>query len=389
MTATTASCSDALLATTSDPSAGPVVDSRAQTPTRGRDRYIDSLRVLALARVLLYHLFGWVWLPILFPSMGIMFALAGSLVAASLDHETRHYGYVLRKRLWRLLPPVWAVGLILVPIMVALGWSNGITPDGVSETLDWGAFAWWIVPFAAPAASALGQEWVFPLWYLTAYLWLVLLSPALLWLFRRWPRRMLALPLIVVVMAAGGIIELDGRSGDVILNVTTYAGCWMLGFAHHDGVLRRMRRWVVLTLGLGAASFGLWWAWANPSADTGANVSDIPVASAFYGLGVVLILLHLYLDMSWLHRFPLLDRVISAMNRRAMTIYLWGNVAIAATWALVERWQPLAAYLDSGDHPVASGCLLFTLTSVLLGVMVLALGWVEDVAARRRVRLLP
>ena len=34
---------------------------------------------------IVYHLFGWPWLSIVLPAMGIMFALAGSLTAASLD----------------------------------------------------------------------------------------------------------------------------------------------------------------------------------------------------------------------------------------------------------------------------------------------------------------
>lgn len=371
---------------------GPAI--RTQIPRRrtansangGRDRYIDSLRALALVRVVTYHLFGWFWLPILFPSMGIMFALAGSLVAASLDRETRHYSHVLLKRLRRLVPPVWAMAIILIPAMFAMGWTS--SGDGASGP-GWSLFAFWVVPFAAPPASVAVEEWVYPLWYLTTYLWLVLLSPPLLWLFRRWPRRMLALPLMLVLLAASGILELEGRSGDVILNVATYAACWMLGFAHHDGLLRRLRRWTVLTVGGAAAAFGLWWAWAHPTPDSGANVSDIPVASAFYGLGVVLILLHFYLDMSWLSRIPVLDRLIRVINQRAMTIYLWGNVAIAAMWGLIGTWEPLAGYVDSSDHAIATGCILFAATWIVLGVIVLTLGWVEDVAARRRPGLLP
>ena len=65
---------------------------RAQAPTGrapprpkpGRDRYLDLLRSIALVRVVVYHLFGWAWLTVLFPSMGVMFALAGSLMARSL-----------------------------------------------------------------------------------------------------------------------------------------------------------------------------------------------------------------------------------------------------------------------------------------------------------------
>lgn len=50
----------------------------------GRDRYFDLLRAIALFRVVFYHLMGWAWLPVLFPSMGVMFALAGNLMARSL-----------------------------------------------------------------------------------------------------------------------------------------------------------------------------------------------------------------------------------------------------------------------------------------------------------------
>ena len=46
--------------------AGPAGAGSAGPAERGRDRYIDSLRALALVRVVTYHLFGWVWLPILF-----------------------------------------------------------------------------------------------------------------------------------------------------------------------------------------------------------------------------------------------------------------------------------------------------------------------------------
>ena len=53
--------------------------SRAATAT-----WTCSARI-ALVRVVVYHLFGWAWLTVLFPSMGVMFALAGSLMARSLN----------------------------------------------------------------------------------------------------------------------------------------------------------------------------------------------------------------------------------------------------------------------------------------------------------------
>ena len=68
----------------------------------GRDRYFDALRAVALVRVVAYHTFGWAWAGMVFPSMGVMFALAGSLMAKSLE---RPAFTVVRSRMRRLLPP--------------------------------------------------------------------------------------------------------------------------------------------------------------------------------------------------------------------------------------------------------------------------------------------
>jgi len=41
----------------------------------GRDRCLDLLRAVALLRVVVYHTFGWAWLALVFPSMGVMFGV--------------------------------------------------------------------------------------------------------------------------------------------------------------------------------------------------------------------------------------------------------------------------------------------------------------------------
>ena len=56
-----------------------------------RNRYLDLLRAAAIVRVIVYHLFGWPWLSMVLPAMGIMFALAGSLTATSLDKRADRY----------------------------------------------------------------------------------------------------------------------------------------------------------------------------------------------------------------------------------------------------------------------------------------------------------
>jgi peptidoglycan/LPS O-acetylase OafA/YrhL len=89
-------------------------------PKPGRDRYLDLLRSVALVRVVVYHLFGWAWLTVLFPSMGVMFALAGSLMARSLKRSAPG---VIKGRVRRLLPPLWAFSAVVLVLTFANGWN--------------------------------------------------------------------------------------------------------------------------------------------------------------------------------------------------------------------------------------------------------------------------
>ncbi|MBG6183441.1 hypothetical protein IWX65_001392 [Arthrobacter sp. CAN_A214] len=66
--------------------AGPASGDRAGTLVPGRDRYLDLLRAIALVRIVALHtFFNAVWLTVVFPSLGVMFALAGALMARSLE----------------------------------------------------------------------------------------------------------------------------------------------------------------------------------------------------------------------------------------------------------------------------------------------------------------
>jgi len=125
----------------------PQQEQPASAPVRQRDRYIDTLRAVALVRVMTYHSFGWAWLPLLFPSMGIMFALAGSLVAASLDRSPGNPWRVLRKRTVRLLPPVWLFGLVVVPVMLVAGWTHTVA---AGSPLNVRTLLLWVLPISDP-----------------------------------------------------------------------------------------------------------------------------------------------------------------------------------------------------------------------------------------------
>ncbi|MFF4306540.1 acyltransferase [Streptomyces sp. NPDC001601] len=381
--------------------APPVGTGRATGTGGGRDRYLDLLRSLALLRVVVYHLFGWPWLTVLFPSMGVMFALAGSLMARSLN---RPPGSVIRSRLRRLLPPLWLFSAALLAMMFTAGWHPFKDPDVGGGWRGWSRLAFYFLPIGAPpypehlgsASGLLDDTWAEqaagPLWYLRAYLWFVLLSPLLLRAFRRAPLPTVLAPLALTAAIGTGLVSIPGETGNAVTDFAVYGGCWILGFAHQEGTLARVPRYAAVSLSCLVMAAGLWWASGHQGPD-GWDLNDIPLAQACWSFGAVVVLLQY--APSWrelprgLRRW---DRLITLSNNRAVTIYLWHNMLIMATVPIIDEAYNLpfmnsdraASLLDS-----TYGFWMFVAVWPLIAVAVVAFGWVEDVAAGRRARLWP
>lgn len=373
---------------------------RAKGAGGGRDRYLDLLRSIALVRVVIYHLFGWAWLSVLFPSMGVMFALAGSLMARSLNRPALG---VIRGRLRRLLPPLWAFGAVVLVMMFGMGWNPLKDPDlggswGVLKLFDY------LVPFGAPPyPEHLGSEsgllestWADqaagPLWYLRAYLWFVIASPLLLWAFRRIPWATLLAPLALTAVVGTGLVTIPGETGNAVSDFAVYGGCWVLGFAHHEGVLKKVPRYLAVSGATLIMGFGLWWASGHLGPD-GWDLNDIPLAQATWSFGIVVILLQY--APSWQRlpgRLAKWDKLVTLSNNRAVTIYLWHNLLIMATVPIIDQLYNLpfmesdaaTSFLDKADT-----FLMFLLIWPLIAVAILAFGWIEDIAAKRGPRLWP
>ncbi|MFD5495058.1 acyltransferase [Streptomyces sp. NPDC127091] len=375
----------------------PAAAQAAGAATPGRDRYLDLLRSIALVRVVVYHLFGWAWLTVLFPSMGVMFALAGSLMARSLK---RPAASVIRSRVRRLLPPLWAFAAVVLTMMFVNGW-NPAKDDGT-----WGliGLANYLVPIGAPPypwqlgspSGLLDVTWAVqaagPLWYLRAYLWFVIASPLLLWAFRRAPWPTLLAPLALTAIVGTGLVTIPGETGRAITDFAVYGGCWVLGFAHHEGMLKQIPRYVSVSCASLVMAFGLWWASGHLGPD-GWDLNDIPLAQAAWSFGFVVILLQY--SPSWRElpgRLAQWDKLVTLSNNRAVTIYLWHNLLIMATVPLVDLLYRLP-FLQSERGVEAIGSTytlwMFALVWPLIGLTVLAVGWVEDLAAKRRPRLWP
>ncbi|WP_408057788.1 acyltransferase family protein [Streptomyces violaceus] len=361
-----------------------------------RDRYFDLLRALALFRVVLYHLTGWAWLPLVFPSMGVMFALAGNLMARSLKRPPTQ---VIRGRLRRLLPPLWLLGVVGVTGMVLQGW--GPDADG-HPGWWWLHLTFWIVPLSDPPYAEglpgvhgfIGEDWAAelagPLWYIRAYLWFVLLSPLLLKALRALPVVTLLAPIALAVAFEHSYLALPGeRFPSALTDFSTFGACWILGMAHQEGILKRLPRYIVPSVAPVIALAGLWYA-LHHDFGTGNDLDSMPLAQALWSFGTVFLLLHI--SPSWSEWPPRLRRwagPITLLNSRAVTIYLWHNtcILIAATqwdrlWSVTVLEQNVPGLLES-PWPV------LVLVWVLLGGCVLAFGWVEDLAAKQKPRLWP
>ncbi|WP_244165034.1 acyltransferase family protein [Streptomyces silaceus] len=366
----------------------------------GRDRYLDLLRSLALVRVVVYHLFGWAWLTIIFPSMGVMFALAGSLMARSLKRPA--WG-VIRGRIRRLLPPMWVFSAVALALLFAGGWNVSEDPDHGGT---WGLLSMlnYVFPVGAPPfpwnlgdkAGLLEDTWpaqaAGPLWYIRAYLWFVIASPLLLWAFRRLPWATLFAPLALTAVVGTGVVTIPGETGNTISDFAVYGSCWVLGFAHQEGVLARVPRYLAVSVSALIMAFGLWWASGHLGPD-GWDLNDIPLAQATWSFGFVVILLQY--APSWQElpgRLAKWDKLVMLSNNRAVTIYLWHNFLIMATVPIIDQAYDLPFMEDERWSSALDTTYMLWMTVLvwpLIGLMVLAVGWVEDLAAKRRPRLWP
>jgi len=331
-----------------------------------RDRWFDVLRVVALVALLAYHTTGEVPVALAFPSMGVAFAIAASLMVRSL--RSTPTVDVVGHRLRRVLPPVWLFGLALVPVMLIGGWSG----------LSWPQLVFWAFPVLDPPAAAWATDGVTVLWFVRAFLWFVLLTPLLLRLFRAHPLVATLAPVALVAADAllGSPLSGSGSIGAAVLDASVFGACWMLGIAHREGALARLRPVLVGTLAITAVFAGALWICGHPNADSGYAPSGIPLGEALLSAGVVLVLLRIAPGLGWLDRAPWLRGFVSLVNARVFTIYLWHNAALGLSLAMTDTW----------DLPPASH---FGLAAALLVVAVLAAGWAEDLAARRPPRLVP
>lgn len=85
----------------------------------------------------------------------------------------------------------------------------------------------------------------------------------------------------------------------------------------------------------------------------------------------------------------LLDRPVTLINNRAVTVYLWHTLLLSAMYIIVDTLWANNQIGDAIPWLLESEWTLFAGIWLLLAVVFLTIGWVEDVAARRAPRLWP
>jgi len=318
----------------------------AATPPH-RDRAVDALRALAIAGVIGGH-----WLvtalvlggsrngavlrddsplasmPMLaslswiFQTLAVFFLVGGYSAA-------RGYrgGYLtwLRKRMVRLARPVAALVAVWVPVTVGLCLA-GVPATTVRTVL-------FLV--------------ISPLWFLCVCAGLTAMTPAAMWLVRRFGAWAAAIPAAVVAAADLVRFGLGGPSWVGWINLPAgWLVPYLLGIAWALGSLRG-RRAPALMLAGGAAATAALVAWAGYPASmvgvNGAHISNLnppTLAAVTFGIaqcGLALLLRDRLVRA--MHR-PLAWAAVALVNLSAMTLFLWHQTAfitVSSVGLLVGR----------------------------------------------------
>jgi len=304
-------------------------------------------------------------------SMPAMFFVAGSLMAHSLEKAgARH---VLYTRFRRLLIPFWAFGVVAMGIMVSHAAIRGAPGEEVAPQ----QVIFWLFPIWDPQGSDWGVTWWAVLWYMRGLAWLILLSPLLLWLFRRVSFTLLALPLGFLAY-----FEYLRRAGTPVPwqfeDLALFGIFWLLGYCHNAGLFTRLT--APTRAGAAMVAIAATVAWVT--------TQDVPnmVVNASYPA-------HLFVGVAWLFAALALEgpltafasrglpaRFIAQVNDRAFTIYLWHAAGLFAMYQLL--WvEPHSWWLrEVGTLPIVV---------IVTSACILGFGWLEDLAARRHLHVAP
>jgi Acyltransferase family len=352
----------------------------AATPPH-RDRAVDALRALAIAGVIGGHwlvtalvagaghggtvlrddspLASMPWLTPLswvFQTLAVFFLVGGYSAARSYRG-----GYLpwLGKRMVRLARPVAALAAVWIPVTVGM-YLAGV-PSTTVHTVLFLVYS--------------------PLWFLGVYAGLTAMTPAALWLVRRFGAGAAAFP--VAVVAAADLVRF-GLSGPSWVGWINLPAGWLvpylLGIAWGRGSLRG-RRGPALMLAGGVAATAALIAWAGYPASmvgvNGAHISNLnppTLAAVTFGIAQCGLALLLRDRLARAMRRPLAWAAVAVVNLSAMTLFIWHEtalVAVSSTGLLAGRLPGLLTAPASGLWVAERLAWLPVFATVLAGLLLM------------------
>jgi hypothetical protein len=358
------------------------------------DSFLELLRNVSVLRVVFLHLvlrptlIYLPWVQWIYPGMPEIFFVAGVLAVKSL--QRRPARQVIADRLRRVLLPY----AVFVPVALGAMFVTDYRSKSVGASLSWQGVASFLFPLVTPTGSTNRVVLWSHLWFVTVFLWLILLTPWLMKLVQRIGAFTLLVPLVVFAASItwqklGGEASQQWARSEV-LNTSQFGTFYVLGLLGGAGKLawltpgqfRSVRPWIAVATVL--AMLGTLTALViEPiSRHRPAELYTSKSAYLFIGGAWLALALAFHRQLStWMqHHSTRLKYWLQRCTQRTFTLYLWGLPASAIGSSAAKPLLPnrLVAV------PVYVGVSLIS-----LAVAVLVVGWVEDVGARRAPRLFP
>jgi surface polysaccharide O-acyltransferase-like enzyme len=362
---------------------GPALDTRAA----GHDSFLELLRNVSVLRVVFLHmvlrppLVYLPWIQWVYPGMPEIFFVSGVLMAVSLSR--RPSVQVVRDRIRRVILPFAAYAPLAVAAMVITDRRSALPGASVAGRDLLG----YVFPFVEPGGSTTRQILWSHLWFVTAFLWVIVLSPLMIRLIDRIGVAVLVIPLGVFAGAIFVRKYLERPVTEQVVNISQFGTFFVLGLLAGRGKLgifqpgdRRGARWwaaIAVACGLLGTMVALVIEPINNKRP--AELYSSRSAYLFIGAAWLALALAFHGPLSaWTAKHR--NRFVEACTHRTFTLYLWGLPADAVATTIAKRllpnkWIAVPTYI---------GISLVTLAGA-----VLAFGWIEDWSARRRLRLIP
>ena len=341
---------------------------RTQAAQVGRENWIDLVRALALARVVLYHSLGNSLALTLVAAVPVMLVMGGKFTMQSLARSDARDVIVSRVR--RVGIPTVVYVVVMSAALLVAGASLATLLRGLVTDLVPGVHL-----VASDATNH--SEWLFGhLWYVRDYVLFVLASPLIAEGLRR-SRRWTLVGIGAVALAAFVV----GSGAHTAVNLVMWTVGMVTGLPssareHRRGDLTKG----VTALAVGVVVMSIGAATGTTVEASGDRVSNLAVL--LLGLGLVAIVQHSRESLQALVARRRVGLVATWMNQRAVTIYLWHMPAVVASFAILGS-------RDRGVPDGWAGLASLPLSLVLTLVLVLATAQVERFAQGSKAATMP